>query len=68
MDELKDIVEGWKNFIFNDPVTEEIGKQRISICMRCDQYSKLNKSCRVCGCFMLAKVRIKNKSCPLKLW
>ncbi len=66
--ELSDIVEGWKNLIFNDPETEEVGKQRMLICMRCDQYSKLNKTCRVCGCFMPAKVRLKNRNCPVQKW
>jgi Family of unknown function (DUF6171) len=68
MDDLKDIVEGWKNLILNDPETQEVGKERITVCLRCDQFSKLNKTCRVCGCFMPAKVRMKEKKCPLGNW
>lgn len=45
---------------------DEVGK-RIETCKTCDQLTKL-KLCKVCGCFMPAKVRLKGSSCPLGKW
>jgi len=44
----------------------EVGK-RIAICKECPELNKLN-FCRQCGCFMPAKVRIPQVSCPLLKW
>lgn len=67
-EQLQEIVDGWKNLIIPNPTTEELGKQRMSICLRCDIYSKLSKRCKACGCFMPAGVRSLQKKCPLGKW
>lgn len=40
---------------------------RIDTCKLCPELNAL-RMCRQCGCFMPAKVRIKNASCPIGKW
>ena len=41
--------------------------ERIAICKACPNLTKLN-FCKLCGCFMPAKVRIPAAECPALLW
>jgi len=68
MAELEEIYSGWKNYIFPNKETEELAKKRISICFSCTNYKQKINRCNICGCFMPAKVRSINSSCPLKKW
>lgn len=36
MSVAKKIFNGWKNFLIQDPVVEEIASKRASICSKCD--------------------------------
>ena len=49
-------------------VTEEIARQRLSVCESCPRLTKTTKQCKECGCFMVLKVKIKNAECPLSKW
>ena len=40
---------------------------RMSICHKCPSFTKI-KTCKECGCFMLAKTRLKDATCPLGKW
>lgn len=66
---LTEILEGWTNYVFENPAVEEEAKRRIGICVEndCKQF-KSNKCCNICGCFMPAKVRSTASRCPLTLW
>lgn len=66
---LQEIYNGWKNYIFPNKDIEEIAKKRIAICVKnkCGKFTP-KKTCKVCGCYMPAKVRSKNSNCPLKKW
>lgn len=44
----------------------EVGK-RIALCKQCSNLNKLN-FCKLCGCFMPAKVRIPQAACPILKW
>lgn len=44
----------------------EVGK-RIALCKKCSNLNKMS-FCKLCGCFMPAKVRIPSASCPILLW
>lgn len=70
MGTLKEIFEGWKNYIFENPEVEEEAKRRITICHtnRCGKYSEKYGTCVVCGCFMPAKVRSPKSICLLAKW
>lgn len=47
---------------------EEIIKYRMSICNSCPNLIKNTKQCTKCGCFMVAKTKLKNAECPINLW
>lgn len=66
---LQEIYNGWKNYIFPNPEIEEIAKKRIAICVnnKCGKFT-FKKTCKICGCYMPAKVRSMNSNCPIKKW
>ncbi len=80
LDKLKQIVEGWKNVIWENPQVERVAKERASICANCDfnvdNICDSNKSGTTihgnpvngCGCPLIAKTRSMATSCPKMLW
>lgn len=48
--------------------SEEISKERYSICQSCPELVKLTKQCKKCGCFMFAKTKLAKATCPLGKW
>ena len=67
MSRISEIYEGWKNFTFPNPKVEAEAKRRIDICLKCDKLTR-NNYCRLCGCYMPAKVRSTKSHCKNKLW
>lgn len=55
-----------------NPKTEyasaEISEERYSICKQCPELIKLTKQCKKCGCFMYAKTKLLEATCPLGKW
>lgn len=54
-----------------DPKNEEdaaVIDNRLSECNACPELRKPIMQCRECGCFVLAKTRMKAASCPLGKW
>lgn len=49
-------------------VSDEVYKERISICRSCDKYDELENRCIECGCYIPGKAKIILDSCPLKKW
>jgi len=65
---FNEIIDGWKNLILkNDPIVEEIAKERISICVDCENFTEIN-TCKLCGCYMPAKTRSITSRCDLDYW
>ena len=48
--------------------TDEIQKERLSVCLDCDKLIQLTKTCSQCGCFMEIKVKLMEAKCPLGKW
>ena len=48
--------------------SEEVANNRYSICKACPELLKVTNQCMKCGCFMAAKTKIQNASCPLGKW
>ena len=48
--------------------SDEDADKRYSICLECPELIKLTKQCKRCGCFMFAKTKLQNASCPLNKW
>lgn len=53
-------------------VSDEIEKQRYSICLDCDRFDKTQMRCMECGCYLkgqiLRKVKIATEKCPKGKW
>lgn len=49
-------------------VDSAISEQRINICESCEEFRVTLNQCKVCGCFMPVKVRLKPMKCPLDKW
>jgi hypothetical protein len=49
-------------------VDEEVYNTRMNICAACPSFKPETKRCAECGCFMEAKARFKNVSCPIGKW
>lgn len=65
---LLEIYSGWKNLIFENPQIETVAKERIRICVEeCDNLTNIH-TCTQCGCYMPAKARSPQSSCPLNKW
>ena len=47
--------------------SEEI-KKRLKICEGCELLLKPTYNCKVCGCFMKVKTRLKRSKCPKNKW
>jgi hypothetical protein len=43
---------------------DEVARRR-SICAACPEWVPADRRCRICGCFMEAKIRLKMAHCPL---
>ena len=49
-----------------ESVSEEVYKERLSICNGCDQ--REGTGCKLCGCNLPRKARWKTNSCPIGKW
>ena len=46
--------------------SEEEQAQRMAICRACDRWD--GSRCRLCGCYLAAKVRMQTEHCPIAKW
>jgi hypothetical protein len=51
-----------------EKAAQELAATRLDICKSCDQYLNMTHQCKVCGCFMELKTKIKISKCPLGKW
>jgi hypothetical protein len=49
-------------------VEDSIKDERMAICRECPFLIKITGQCSKCGCFMEAKTRLPNASCPEGKW
>ncbi len=43
-------------------------EERYEICKACTEFNGLFKLCKLCGCWMPGKTKIKLADCPLGFW
>ena len=81
---LKNIVNGWKNLIIDNPVVERVAIHRANICAECpfavmssgvhtlvvdNKTTQIRgMKCSKCGCPLSAKVRSSFDYCPIGKW
>jgi hypothetical protein len=79
---LKNILNGWGNFIEKSEVTETVAESRAKICATCfeckegkllalikDDLKEIEGHyCALCYCPISAKIRSINERCPLSKW
>lgn len=49
-------------------VDSSVRETRLSLCKSCPELIQLTSTCKKCGCFMTAKVKLAKASCPLEKW
>lgn len=49
-------------------VSDEVFRERMTICKACDRYDDLQNRCMECGCFLNQKARVVLDGCPLDKW
>lgn len=47
---------------------EEVANLRYEICLQCPMLISISKQCRKCGCFMAAKTKLLDATCPIGKW
>jgi len=55
----------WATSGFSLAGDEEVARRR-AICLDCEQWD--DGRCRICGCFLAAKIRMKTEHCPIAKW
>lgn len=81
---FKNIIAGWSNLVFKNPVIEEIAIARILICCDCEyaiqshwfeaieghkeKTKKIGTVCTQCSCPIQAKARVPIEPCPKGKW
>ena len=82
MIKIKNILNGWGNFIEKSEVTETVAESRAKICATCfeckegkllalikDDLKEIEGHyCALCYCPISAKIRSINERCPLSKW
>lgn len=66
MSKFTEIINGFKNLVWEDPKIEKLATDRALICSDCP--SNVDNRCKECGCFLIAKVRSEYSKCPLSKW
>ncbi len=49
-------------------VPRRISKERYDTCLECEHFRKVTKQCKICNCFMQAKVQFQDAQCPKNKW
>lgn len=47
---------------------ETVIQERINICNNCDYLFQPTRNCKLCGCFIDLKTKLKSSSCPINKW
>jgi len=61
-------VRPWHLLNSSNYVDDQVSSARYEICLACPELIDLTKQCKKCGCFMAAKVKLSNATCPLGKW
>lgn len=48
--------------------SDELAAKRLDICLSCQHLLMPTRQCKKCGCFTVAKTKLKNQKCPINKW
>ena len=67
---IKTIIEGWKNTLIPNNVSESLSNERMATCNPCSERKMILgvEVCGLCNCPLVAKTRASENSCGLKKW
>lgn len=67
---LKDRLKKTKEGIYKatEFASQDLAQERYEICKSCEYFNVVSKTCKKCGCFMVAKTKLLNTSCPMNKW
>lgn len=82
MSKLKNIIDGWKNYVFEDKDAKKLAESRAIKCAQCsmsvhgmvaefldDEVKQIKgMKCDVCDCPLSTKLRAREEVCPLGEW
>jgi hypothetical protein len=60
---LKEIIDGWHNYIIRNPTTEAEALRRAEFCVNCEYRTFVN-TCSICNCPLAVKTRSGDSKCP----
>lgn len=63
LDAAKDFLTGSLEF-----ASEDVVAKRIAICEPCEVRNSTLNTCTACGCFLPAKTKLLEATCPMELW
>ena len=66
LDQLKNMLDGWKNVFISDEEVELLASERQIVCEQCPHKKKF--TCGLCGCPLKAKLRAVEAICPDDRW
>lgn len=49
-------------------VSKEVAQQRFDVCLQCDARDEALNICTICSCYLPAKTKLKDATCPMELW
>jgi hypothetical protein len=61
-------VKPWDLLNSENHTTKQIQQERYAICLSCPDLIQSTKTCKLCGCFMNQKTKLKMSSCPAGRW
>ena len=61
-------VKPWDLLKKENYTNEEIAQARFDECKKCEFLFQKTNTCKKCGCFMVAKTKLKNATCPIGKW
>jgi hypothetical protein len=68
IDKLKTRFNQIKAQVDEYTASDIIISDRIKKCQECENLLRLTRNCKICGCFVDLKVKVKNSECPIGKW
>ncbi len=64
------LAKSFKGMLAGDEimVSEDEQQRRYDLCQVCEHFSKQQKRCKECGCYLKQKIKFKVSECPIGKW